>query len=198
VPEIDPTAIREAVRKKYVEVAQSAEGKFIYSTGRQGALTLGYDPAIIAGLSDDALASFCGVGNPFALGPIKGGESVLDVGCGAGLDMIVASRLIGDTGRICGIDMTPQMAERARVNLRRARVTNGEVQVAGAESIPYRDASFDVVISNGVINLSPTKDAVFREIYRVVRRGGRVQFADVVVNEALPPDVANSLEAWSQ
>jgi arsenite methyltransferase len=198
MPEIDVTAIRAAVRKKYVEVAQSAEGKFTYPTGRPGALTLGYDPAIIAALSDVALASFCGVGNPFALGPITGGESVLDVGCGAGVDMIVASRLIGDTGTICGIDMTPEMAERARLNLKGANVINGQVQVSGAEALPYRDASFDVVISNGVINLSPAKDEVFKEIYRVLRPGGRLQFADIVVNEALPPDVANSLDAWSQ
>ena len=198
MPEIDSVAIREAVRKKYAEVAQSADGKFMYPTGRQGALTLHYDPAILAGLSDEALGSFCGVGNPFALGPIMGGESVLDVGCGAGFDMIVASRLIGDTGKICGIDMTRQMAERARLNLRRAGVTHGEVQVSGAESIPYRDASFDVVISNGVINLSPAKDEVFKEIHRVLRPGGRLQFADIVMNEALPADVASSLEAWSQ
>ncbi len=198
MPEIDPAAIREAVRKKYVEVAQSAEGKFMYPTGRQGAIKLGYDPAILAGLPDEALASFCGVGNPFALGPIKNSKSVLDVGCGAGFDMIVASRIVGGTGNVHGIDMTPQMAERARANLKRAGVMNGEVQVSGAESIPYRDASFAVVISNGAINLSPVKEEVFKEIYRVLRGGGRLQFADIAVNEALPPDVANSLEAWSQ
>lgn len=198
MPEIDPSAIREAIRKKYVEVARSAEGEFTYPTGRQGALALGYDPAIIAGLPDDALASFCGVGNPVALGPIKAGESILDVGCGAGFDMIVASHFVGGTGRVSGIDMTPQMVQKARANLERAGVMNCEVQVSGAESIPYRDASFDVVISNGVINLSPAKEEVFREICRVLRPGGRFQFADIVVNHALPPDVANSLEAWSQ
>ncbi len=197
MPEIDPAAIREAVRKRYVEVAQSAEGKFMYPTGRQGAIKLGYDPAILAGLPDEALASFCGVGNPFALGPIKGGESVLDVGCGAGFDMVVASHFVRGMGKVCGIDMTPEMAEKARTNLRRAGV-NGEIKVSGAESIPCSDASFDVVISNGVINLAPAKEEVFREIYRVLRPGGRFQFADIVVNQALPSDVANSLEAWSQ
>lgn len=198
MPEIDAAAIREAVRKKYAEVAQSAEGKFAYPTGRQGALTLGYDPPIIASLPDDVLASFCGVGNPFALGPIKRGEAVLDVGCGAGFDMIVASRFVSATGKVCGIDMTPEMAERARANLQRGGVTSAEVQVSGAESVPYPGASFDVVISNGVINLSPLKEEVFREIYRVLRPGGRLQFADIVVNQTLPPAVANSLEAWSQ
>lgn len=198
MPEVDPAAIRDAVRKKYVKVAESAEGNFMYATGRQGALRLGYDPAIIASLPDDALSSFCGVGNPFALGPINGGERVLDVGCGAGFDMIVASRIVGGTGNVRGIDLTPEMAERAWANLRRADVTNGDVQVSGVESIPYRDASFDVVISNGVINLSPAKEEVFNEIYRVLRPGGRLQFADIVLNEALPADVANSLEAWSQ
>ena len=98
MPEIDAAAIREAVRKKYMEVAQSAEGKFAYPTGRQGALTLGYDPSIIASLPDDVLASFCGVGNPFACGPIKQGEAILDVGCGAGIDLIVASRFLSAPG----------------------------------------------------------------------------------------------------
>ena len=196
--EIDAGAIREAVRKKYVDVAQSAEGKFAYPTGRRGALALGYDPSIIEDLPDGVLASFCGVGNPFALGPIERGAAVLDVGCGAGVDVIVASRLVGSAGRVCGIDMTPAMAERARANIQRAGVTSAEVQVSGAESIPYPDASFDVVISNGVINLSPVKEEVFREIFRVLRPGGRLQFADIVVNQALPPEVANSLEAWSQ
>jgi arsenite methyltransferase len=198
MPEIDAAAIREAVRKKYMEVAQSAEGKFAYPTGRQGALALGYDPSIIESLPGDLLASFCGVGNPFALGPINRDEAVLDVGCGAGFDMVIASRLVGNTGKVCGIDMTPEMAERARTNLRRAGIANVEVQVAGAESIPYPDAFFDLVISNGVLNLSPAKEDVFREIYRVLRAGGRLQFADIVVNQTLPPDVANSLEAWSQ
>jgi arsenite methyltransferase len=122
--EIDATSIREAVRKKYVEVAQSAEGKFAYPTGRPGALALGYDASTIESLPDDVLASFCGVGNPFALGPIRGGEAVLDVGCGAGFDMIVASRLVGSGGKVCGIDMTPEMAERARANLQRSGVTS--------------------------------------------------------------------------
>jgi SAM-dependent methyltransferase len=196
--EIDPALIREAVRKKYGEVARSAEGKFAYPTGRQGALVLGYDPAIVRRLPDDVLASFCGVGNPLALGPIEAGESVLDVGCGAGFDMIVASYLVGGAGKICGVDMTPEMAERARANLERAGVMSAEVQVGGAESVPYRDATFDVVISNGVINLSPAKEEVFREMYRVLRPGGRLQFADIVVNQSLPPEVASSLEAWSQ
>ncbi len=112
--------------------------------------------------------------------------------------MIVASRIVGGIGSVRGIGMTPQMAERAGANLKRTGVMNSEVRVSRAESIPYRDVSFDVVISNGVINLSPAKEEVFKEIYRVLRPGGRLQFADIVVNEALPPDVANSLEAWSQ
>lgn len=198
MPEIDAGSVREAVRKKYAEVAQSAEGRFSYPTGRQGALALGYAASIIESLPDDVLASFCGVGNPFALGPIKGGAAVLDVGCGAGFDMIVASRLVGRGGKVCGIDMTPEMVERARANLQRSGVTDAQVDVSGAESIPYPDASFDVVISNGVVNLSPAKEEVFREIYRVLRPDGRLQFADIVVNQALPPEVANSLEAWSE
>jgi arsenite methyltransferase len=198
MPEIDAAAIRDAVRQKYAEVAQAAEGKFAYPTGRQGALTLGYDPSIIESLPGDLLNSFCGVGNPFVLGSLNRGETVLDVGCGAGFDMVIASRLVGSTGKVCGIDMTPEMAERARTNLQRVGIANAEVRVSNAESIPYPDASFDLVISNGVINLSPAKEDVFRETYRVLRAGGRLQFADIVLNQILPPEIANSLEAWSQ
>lgn len=198
MPEIDAAAIRDAVRQKYVEVAQAAEGKFAYPTGRPGALTLGYDPSIIESLPGDLLNSFCGVGNPFVLGSLNRGEAVLDVGCGAGFDMVIASRLVGSTGKVCGIDMTPEMVERARTNLQRVGIANAEVWVSNAESIPYPDASFDLVISNGVINLSPAKEDVFRETYRVLRVGGRLQFADIVLNQTLPPEVANSLEAWSQ
>ncbi len=197
-PDIDVEQIREAVRRKYVEVARSAERKFAYPTGREGALALGYDRSIVASLPDDVLVSFCGVGNPFTLGPIEPGDAVLDVGCGAGLDMIVASRLVGESGTVAGIDITPAMAEQAERNLARAGVENGDVRVAAAESLPYRDAAFDVVISNGAINLSPSKADVFREIVRVLRPGGRLQIADIVLDQALPPDVVGSLEAWSQ
>lgn len=147
--EPDVKVIQEAVRKKYAGVAHSAEGKFKYPTGRAGAIALGYDPPVVGDMPDELLESFCGMGNPFSLGPINPGEVILDVGCGAGFDLIVASRFVGPSGRVCGIDLTPEMAERARMNLKRTGVSNGAVHLAGSEAIPYDYSTFDVVISNG-------------------------------------------------
>jgi arsenite methyltransferase len=192
-----PEAVLEAVRRKYGEVSRTAEGKFNYPTGRQGALALGYDSAAIDAMPPELIESFCGVGNPFSLGPVRAGEAVLDVGCGAGFDLIVAGRLAGPAGRVSGIDVTPEMVEKARRNLLQAGLSGGEVRVAGAEEIPYEDGSFDLVISNGVLNLSPLKEKCFGEVYRVLRPEGRLQFADIVLKGDLPEKIAGSLEAWS-
>lgn len=194
---IDQKNIQNAVREKYAEVSKSAAGKFNYPTGRDGAIQQGYDPVIIQSMPDELIESFCGVGNPFKLGEIKRGEVILDVGCGAGFDLIVASRMVGRDGKVCGIDLTPEMAEKAKNNLRRYGVQNYDVQVAGAESIPYHDSTFDVVISNGVLNLSPLKEKCFREIFRILRPNGRLQFADIVLKEDCAGAMCSTLEAWS-
>jgi arsenite methyltransferase len=151
--------IRKAIRDKYAEVSISAEGKFQYPTGKDGAKALRYDPAIIEGAHIRFFESSCGVGNPFSLGNILLGAIVLDFGCGAGFDLFVASRLVGENGRVCGIDLTEDMVLRAKENLPLAGITNFEVKKVDSETIPYDDHSFDVVISNGVINLSPRKEA---------------------------------------
>jgi arsenite methyltransferase len=190
--------IRKAIRDKYAEVSISAEGKFQYPTGKDGALALGYDPAVLESAPALFFESSCPVGNPFSLGAIGPGSAVLDFGCGAGFDLFVASKLVGEKGRLCGIDLTEEMARRARENLTLAGIANFEIKTVDAEAIPYDDRSFDVVISNGVINLSPSKQTVFREIYRVLKRGGRLQFADVVLEKDLPAPLAGSAEAWSQ
>ena len=197
-PQQDPAAIKSAIRQKYAEVAVSAAGKFQYPTGKEGAELLGYDRALIQSAPPQLLDSFCGVGNPFTLGEIHRGSAVLDVGCGAGFDMHVASRLVGDQGRVCGIDLTDAMASLARKNLEKAGASNVEIKTVDTEHIPYFDHSFDVVISNGVINLSPSKQTTFREIYRVLKPGGTLQFADVVLEKDLPASLAGSAEAWSQ
>jgi SAM-dependent methyltransferase len=190
-------AIQDRIRGTYGEVAQSATGKFRYAAGREGALALGYDASTIAPLDDEVLDVFCGVGNPFALSAIHPGETVLDVGCGGGVDLIIASRLVGATGAVRGIDLTPAMVDRARANLTHVGVTNAEVQIGSAEAIPCPDRTFDLVTSNGVLNLSPTKDKAFSEIYRVLKPGGRLQFADIVLSNKLPAEVANNLDAWA-
>jgi SAM-dependent methyltransferase len=189
--------IQDAVRKKYAEVSQSAEGKFKYPTGKEGALKLKYDVSVLEEMSDDMVSSFCGVGNPFTLGPLNVGETILDIGCGAGFDLIIAGRAVGAKGKVCGIDITSEMAEKAKDNLKTSGIENSDIRVAGAEEIPFDDNTFDVITSNGVLNLSPLKEKSFSEIYRVLKPNGRLQFADIVLKEDLPDKVAASLDAWS-
>lgn len=192
----DPEEIKKAVHKKYAEVSLTAEGKFNYPTGREGALNLGYDISIVDTVPADVLKSFCGVGNPFSLGSIQRGESVLDIGCGSGFDLFIARHVVGPSGLVYGIDSTPEMADKALKNLRLAGIANVQVRVADSETIPYGDGFFNVIISNGVLNLSPLKEKSFQEIYRVLKPGGRLQFVDIVLKEELPPDTARSLDAW--
>lgn len=148
-------------------------------------------------MPDDLLDSFCGVGNPFSIEPIRCGNAVLDVGCGAGFDLYVASRLVGEEGRVCGVDLTEEMVRRAQDNLDKVQVQNAEIHLVSSERLPFPDESFDVVISNGVINLSPEKPLLFDEIYRVMKPGGSLQFADIILeSDTLVPvfDPAS----WSQ
>jgi arsenite methyltransferase len=195
---LDEQEIKEAIRQKYAEVAISSEGKFAYPTGRAGAEALGYDPLFIREAPASLLNAFCGVGNPFSLGQIKRGDSVLDVGSGAGFDLYVAGRLAGETGRVCGTDLTREMVDLARQGLAASGVNNIELVHVSSEEIPYSDHTFDTVISNGVINLSPCKQELFQEIFRVLKNGGKLQFADVALEKELPDRLVGSAEAWSQ
>lgn len=191
--------INEAVCKKYESVAAtSPKGMFRYLTGREGALALGYPESVIQQIPDSVMESFCGVGHPFGLKDIAFGSHLLDIGCGGGCDVIVASKLLGDEGRVCGVDLTPAMIERARANCAAAGVNTIELLLVDSEKLPYPDDSFDVVISNGVINLSARKPELLKEICRVLRPGGRLQFADIVLTGELPPGQSGGLDGWAQ
>lgn len=149
-------------------------------------------------MPDEVLESFCGVGNPFSIGDVQQGESVLDIGCGAGFDLIVVHHKVGDTGMVCGVDLTEEMLAKAQRNFARLGLQDIETKQVSSEKLPYDDNTFDVVISNGVINLSPAKAELFAEIHRVLKPGGRLQFADIVLDTEASSAGATSFEAWAQ
>jgi len=170
----------DEVRSLYTALAQQPNRDFGWEKGKGNAQRLGYDPALIARLPDCVWESAAAVGNPFALGPLHPGEIVVDIGCGAGADLCIAALLVGTTGKAIGLDLTPAMVTKARVNPQCAGLDNVTVHEANIETLPLPPASADVVISNGAINLAQDKTRVFREIHRILRPHGRLQFADMV------------------
>ncbi len=198
IPSEDLQKIRSVIRKKYAAASSSAEGMFQYPTGKAGAEILGYDSSILKDIQPELINAFCGVGNPFSIADISRGSVVLDVGSGAGFDLIVASRLTGPDGGVYGIELTREMIDRAKKNIEKLDASNVEIIQVDSEEMPFNENMFDVVISNGVINLSPRKLHLFQEIYRVLKTGGRLQFADIVAENEIPPVLTGSLEAWSQ
>ena len=194
----DQKQIEESIRQKYVKVTVSPEGLFRYPTGRAGLETLHYDPEILQTLPEQVTAAYCGVGNPFSLGPIYPGEAVLDIGCGAGVDTIIAAHMAGPSGSVGGIDLVPEMLNRARENARLARALNVEFKEGSAEELPYPDASFDVVISNGVFNLVVDKGKALEEVRRVLKPGGRLMIADQVLTGELPKATRVRVDNWAR
>ena len=192
----DRGRIEESIRQKYIKVAISPEGNFQYPIGRAGLEALAYDKEMIQNLPDDAVESYCGVGNPFTLGPIQEGETVLDIGCGTGVDTLIAAIMVGPEGKVVGIDMVPEMLERAMKNLNETILSNITFQPASAENLPFPDESFDVVISNGVFNLIPDKVKALSEVLRVLKRSGRLMIADQILTGQLPEDAKARIESW--
>ena len=192
----DRGRIEESIRQKFIKVASTPEGQFQYPTGRAGLEALTYDKEKVQKLPDEAITSYCGVGNPFTLGPIQKGEAVLDIGCGAGVDTLIAADMVGPEGEVVGIDMIPAMLKRAKENLQRTDFKNVTFLEASAEKLPVPNEDFNVVISNGVFNLIPGKVKALSEVYRVLKPGGRMMIADQILTGELPEDTKARVESW--
>jgi SAM-dependent methyltransferase len=194
--DIDVGLLRSEIQKTYASVSQEPGRDFIFPTGRSWADDLGY-PEELANVPDSAVESFAGVANPWTMGRVDKGERVLDLGCGAGTDSLIASQMVGPDGRLTGIDMTPEMLAKARTAAAEMGAANVEFVEADAERLPFADASFDVVISNGVIDLIPDKYAVFSELYRVLAPGGRLQIADVTIQNPVSEEGRRNIDLWT-
>ena len=194
---VDVDLLKSEIRKTYASVSQEPGRDFMFPTGRDWAADLEYPPALLARVPEGSAESFAGVANPFSLGSLATGERVLDLGCGAGLDSLVAAQMVGPEGSVTGIDMTPEMLAKARASAGELGAGNVSFVEGEAERLPFDDESFDVVISNGVIDLIPDKDAVFAELHRVLRQGGRIQVADVTIQEPVSEEGKRNIDLWT-
>lgn len=193
---VDVGLLKSEIRKTYASVSQEPEKDFIFPTGRAWAEDLGY-PDELSRVPDFVAESFAGVANPWSLGRLAPGERVLDVGSGAGVDSLVAALMVGTEGSVTGIDMTREMLEKAREGASELGLTNVTFVEGEAESMPFDDASFDVIVSNGVIDLIPDKDAVLGELYRVLVPGGRLQIADVTIQQPVSEEGRRKIDLWT-
>lgn len=194
---VDTDRLRAEVRAKYREVAVDPGATYHFHTGRTLAARLGYDLATIDALDPRLVESFAGVGNPFSLRPLAEGEVVVDVGAGGGFDSFLAAAQVGTSGRVIGVDMTPEMLARSRQLALELDVANVEFREGYAEALPVADGTADVVMSNGVINLCPDKRQVFDEIKRVLRPGGVLQFADIANGRPVPAEALRDIDLWT-
>jgi len=197
IPNISPDELHSEIKREYANVALDPNKGYHFHTGRAALSRLGYDEHLYAGLPEANIASFAGTGNPFSLGPIHAGETVVDVGSGSGLDSLIAARMVGPTGRVIGVDMTPEMLEKARAGAAAIGMANVEFQEGYAESLPVSDDFADVLISNGVLNLMLDKTATLREWFRVLKPGGRLQVGDILVARAIPQDALEDISLWT-
>jgi len=194
---VDIDVLRSEIQKTYTAVSERRRPDFIFPTGRGWAESLGYPKAELDRVPDATAESFAGVANPFGLGRLRAGETALDLGCGAGTDLLIAAQMVGPTGMAIGIDITSGMVARARESAAEMGLDNVEVHEGPIEQLPFRDASVDVVISNGVIDLVPDKDTVFSEVERVLKPGGRLQIADVVIHRPVSEEAKRDIDLWT-
>jgi arsenite methyltransferase len=196
-PKLDIGTLRQAIQEEYAEVAANPEKGFHFHTGRPLARMLEYADEWLEGIPEDSIESFAGTGNPFSLGELGLGERVVDVGCGAGIDSLIAAQKVGPDGRVIGVDMTPSMLEKARDAARESGLANVEFRQGYAEELPVDDGWADVVISNGVLNLMPDKTAALEEMSRVLKPGGRLQIGDILVQKAVPETAKRKIDLWT-
>lgn len=194
---VDPAQLREQVKSKYREVAIDPHGDYHFHTGRPLARRLGYSESVVDAMPDAAVESFAGVANPFSTQLLAAGERVVDAGSGAGFDCFVAARQVGPQGRVIGVDMLDEMLERSRAAARQMGLEQVEFRQGLIEDMPVEDGWADVVISNGVINLCADKKQAFQEIWRVLRPGGRLQFADIANSKPVPEAAIRNVDLWT-
>ncbi|CAG0956657.1 cobalt-precorrin-6B (C15)-methyltransferase [Anaerolineae bacterium] len=197
VPKISLDELRHEIKKEYTSVALDPNKGYHFHTGWRLAKLLGYDESMYADLPESNIASFAGTGNPFSVGAINPGETVVDVGSGAGFDSLIASRRVGATGRVIGFDMTAEMLKKARAGAAKMGATNIEFREGLAESLPLPENFADVIISNGVLNLTLDKTATLREWFRILKPGGRLQVGDILVERELPSDAMDDISLWT-
>jgi arsenite methyltransferase len=196
-PVVDADALRDQVKLKYRDVATNPEQEFHFHTGRALSRRLKYDEAITSRISDPAVESFAGVANPFSLRDLQAGEKVVDLGSGAGFDCFVASALVGDEGEVVGVDMTEEMLNKSRALADDMGLNNIEFRDGLLEELPVEDVWADVAISNGVINLCSDKKKVMAEIYRILKPGGYLQFADIANSKPVPQAAVENIDLWT-
>jgi SAM-dependent methyltransferase len=194
----DRKKIGEGIRQRYAKAAQNPEGHFRFPTGKAGLEALGYDQSVLRVLPDEVLASYCGVGQPFILDQIKRGESVLDIGCGAGVDTIIAAVMVGPQGKTIGLDFVPEMVQRAKQNLQITKLQNVSFELGSGEELPFANESFDCVISNGAYNLIPDKAKALQEALRVLKRAGKLMIADQVLSGGFPSSPTEMVATWAK
>lgn len=194
----DRKKIEDGIQRRYAKAAQDPEGHFRFPTGKAGLEVLGYDQGALRTLPDEVLASYCGVGQPFILDEIHTGDSVLDIGCGAGVDTLIAAIMAGPQGKSVGIDIVPEMIQRAEKNLAMTKIQNVSFQLGSGENLPFTNESFDCVISNGAFNLIPDKPKALREAFRVTKPGAKFMIADQVLTGEPPCNLGESVETWAR